>query len=250
MHTQAQSRVAAIVGALGLLVVIAPSAGAQTDLGRWSVSFDAGMQMALTGDVHSGGSGRVLNLPTSVDAKSYGDVFGPGFFWAAGLGYGVGERGELRVQAAYTANPAERLQVGTVAGLPLFGEFEDYKALAMDFGYRHYVGARDRRVRPFFGGAAGFTRVDRIRSTFSVPAANVTLPNVNFYDNSTVLSFNGYGGVQFPLSGRVSLQALADFRWHGDLNPVDGLAGTGLEPINDKSRRWSMPVTGGVTVRF
>ena len=33
----------------------------------------------------------------------------------------------------------------------------------------------------------------------------------------------------------------------GDL---DGLAGTGLEGINDESRRWSMPITGGITVRF
>jgi hypothetical protein len=36
----------------------------------------------------------------------------------------------------------------------------------------------------------------------------------------------------------------------GDANDLDGLAGTGLESINDESRRWSMPITGGITVRF
>ncbi len=233
-----------------LLALGAPAAAAQTELGRWSVSFDAGVQLALAGDAHTGGSGRVLNLPASVSAKSYGDVFGQGFYWAAGLGYGVGERGEIRVQGAYTANPAEQLQVGTVANFPLLADFEDYKAFAMDFGYRQYLSARDRRVRPFFGGGAGFTRVDRIRGTFSVPAAGATLPNVGFYDASTVPSFNANGGVQFAVSSRLLFQGLADFRWHGDLNDQDGLAGTGLEGLNDEGRRWTLPVTGGVTVRF
>jgi hypothetical protein len=41
-----------------------------------------------------------------------------------------------------------------------------------------------------------------------------------------------------------------DFRWYGDLTPVDGLAGTGLESINDESRRWSMPLTVGAVFRF
>ena len=237
-------------GVAVMLALVAPSVAAQTNPGPWSVSFDAGVQMALSGDAHTGGSGRVLNLPTSVSAKSYGDVFGQGFYWAAGLGYAVGERGEFRVQGAYTANPAEQLQVGTVADLPLLAQFDDYKAFAMDVGYRQYLSARDRRMRPFVGGGAGFTRVDRIRSTFTVPAASVTLPNVDFYGASTVPSFNANGGVQFGLSSRLFFQALADFRWHGDLDGQDGLAGTGLEGLNDEGRRWTMPVTGGITVRF
>jgi hypothetical protein len=58
------------------------------------------------------------------------------------------------------------------------------------------------------------------------------------------------GGVQIDLSNRLALQGGVDLKWHGDAGDRDGLAGTGLEPINDKSRRWSMPITGGVTVRF
>lgn len=41
-----------------------------------------------------------------------------------------------------------------------------------------------------------------------------------------------------------------DLRWHGDLNPIDGLGGTGLESLNDETRRWSAPVTAGVVLRF
>jgi hypothetical protein len=46
------------------------------------------------------------------------------------------------------------------------------------------------------------------------------------------------------------IQAGVDFRWHGDLEPIDGLAGTGLEAINDETRRWSMPITVGAVIRF
>lgn len=244
------TRITTFAATAACLALGPAAAQAQNDPGPWSISFDAGVQLAIAGDAHAGGSGRVLDLPASVTSKSYGDVFGPGFFWAAGLGYGLGERGELRVQGAYTANPAERLQVGTVASMPLFGAFDDYKAFSMDFGYRHYLAPSERRIRPFLGGAAGFTRVDRIRSTFTVPSANVTLPNVRFYEVSTVPSFNANGGLQVAVTSRLSFQALADFRWHGDLTDDDGLAGTGLERINDESRRWTMPVTGGVTVRF
>jgi hypothetical protein len=230
-------------------MLVALSAGdARAQSYPWSVSFDLGTQVALTGDVHGGGSGTVLGLPTQVEARSYGDVYGNGVFWAAGLGYRVGDAGEIRVQGSYTANPADRLQVGTVAGVPLFALFDDYKAFGMDFGYRQYFGTA--MARPYVGASGGFVRVDTIQSEFSVPAASVVLPNVNMYDTSVVPSVGAGGGVQISLSDRIAVQGGVEFKWQGDATDLDGLAGTGLERINDESRRWSMPITGGITVRF
>jgi hypothetical protein len=223
------------------------TASAQTT-GPWSISFDLGAEIAVSGDVHGGATGTVLGLPTQVEARSYGDVYGAGFYWAAGFGYRVGQSGEFRVQGSYTDNPAERLQVGTVAGLPLMALFDDYKAFGMDFGYRQYLSAG--RARPFVGASAGFTRLDMVRSEFSVPAAGVVLSDVDFFESSTVPSFAVGGGVQVHLTDRFAVEGGVDLRWHGDFADRDGLAGTGLEPINDESRRWAMPVTGGVTVRF
>jgi hypothetical protein len=34
------------------------------------------------------------------------------------------------------------------------------------------------------------------------------------------------------------------------MSAVDGLAGTGLETINDNSSRWTMPIVFGVRTRF
>lgn len=228
---------------------LAASTAAQAQVNSpWSVSFDAGVQTAATGNAHGGATGRVLNLATSVTEKTYGDVYGPGFYWAAGVGYRVTENGEIRVQGSYTANGADRLQVGTVAGLQLNAAFADYKAFGMDFGYRQYYGSG--RLRPFAGASAGFTRVSAIDATLTVPAASVTLADVPFYSDSTVASVGLSGGAQMRLNDRLAVQAVVDFRWHGDLTQNEGLAGTGLETINDESRRWALPISAGLTVRF
>jgi len=230
-------------------LMVALSAGnVRAQSNPWSVSFDLGTQVALNGDVHVDGSGTVLDLPTQVEARSYEDIYGNGFYWATGLGYRVGDAGEIRVQGSYTNNPAERLQVGTVAGLPLFALFDDYTAFGMDFGYRQYFGTA--QVRPYVGAGGGFVRVDTIQSEFSVPEAGVVLSNVDMYDTSVVPSVGAGGGVQINLSDRFAIQGGIEFKWQGDANDLDGLAGTGLESINDESRRWSMPITGGITVRF
>ena len=243
--TQMTIRKCALAAAMVTLVGIT-DANAQT--GPWSVSFDLGAQVAVSGDVHAGAAGQVLGLPTQVESRSYGDVYGTGFYWAAGLGYRLGPAGELRVQGAYTSNPAERLQVGNVAGLPLFGLFDDYKAFGMDAGYRQYLGTA--AVRPYVGASIGFVRLAEVTSEFTVPAAGVVLPNVAFLKSSTVPAFGVGAGVQVDISDMFAVQGGVDFRWHGDAADEDGLAGTGLDEINDESRRWSMPITGGITVRF
>jgi hypothetical protein len=235
------------VAAIAAAAVLAAMPAAAQDA-RVTVSFDAGGQVPVSGDVHAGGSGRVLTLPTQVSARTYGDVYGTGFYWAAGLGFRVSRLGEVRVQGSYTSNPAEQLQVGTVAGLPLLALFDDYKAFGMDFGYRQYLSSGT--VQPFVGGSVGFTRVAAAQAEFSVPAASVVLPNVDFLDDSTVASFGGSAGVLVNVSRNLAFQGGIELRWHGDAGDVDGLAGTGLEAINDETRRWAMPITAGVTVKF
>ena len=231
-----------------VLAAVLWAADARAQSSPWSVSFDLGAQVPVSGDVHGAGSGQVLGLPTQVESRSYDDVYGSGFGWAAGVGYRLGGTGEFRIQGSYTSNPAERLQVGSVAGLPLFALFDDYKAFGMDFGYRQYFGSG--KARPFVGASGGFVRIEEVRSEFSVPDAGVVLSEVGFYGSSIVPSFGAGGGMQISLSDMVALQGGIEFKWQGDAEDNDGLAGTGLESINDESRRWSLPVTGGITFRF
>ena len=39
-------------------------------------------------------------------------------------------------------------------------------------------------------------------------------------------------------------------RFNSGLSQIDSLRGTGLESINDKSSRWTMPITFGIRVNF
>lgn len=230
------------------LVAMAVPAAAQSP--RWSVAFNVGTDIPLSGNVHDGGTGRVLGLPTTVEARDYNDIYGNPFTWLVDLGFLATGSGEVRARLFRTAANAERVQVGLVTTLPLFAEFDRYEALGMDVGYRQYLSPASSAVRPYAGASVGFVNIDTINSTFSVPAANVVLSSVPMYDSSTVMTFAASAGVLVPVGTHFAVQGGVDFRWHDDLDPVDGLAGTGLEPINDQSRRWSMPITIGAVVRF
>ena len=63
-------------------------------------------------------------------------------------------------------------------------------------------------------------------------------------------TFGGSAGVQVGINEWLAVQGGADFQWHGAIGDVEGLAGTGLESINDETSRWSMPVTVGIVIRF
>ena len=232
----------------GAVTVASGSAAAQER--PWSLSFDLGSDVALSGDLHAGGSGAVLGLPTTVEARSYGDVYGSPFSWAAALGYALSPGGEVRGRVSYTSTSADPLQVGTVAGLALLGAFDEYQRFGVDVGYRQYFGSSARTLRPFVGGSVGFASVDTINATFRVPAAGVTLPDVPFLESSVVPTFGGSAGLQVGINEWLAVQGGADFQWHGSIGDVEGLAGTGLESINDETSRWSMPVTVGLSVRF
>lgn len=238
-------RVRTFVAMFAALAAAAVPAAAQSP--RYSLSFDLGADRALTGDVHAGGTGTVLGLPTRVGARSFGDIYETPMKWGVTFGAHVGESTELRTRVFRTSADSIRTQVGDVASLPLFAEFARYRGTGVEFGVRQYYGLS---VRPYAGASVGFVRVDAIPSTFSVPAAAVTLADVPMYEDSTLLTFALSGGVLVPIGARFGLQGGVDFRWMDNLSPVDGLAGTGLEPINDKTRRWSLPITFGAVVRF
>jgi len=246
-HIMKTARISVVLCAL---TAAAAPAFAQTSDRPWSVSFDVGTERALSGDLHGGSNGTVLGLPTQVAARTYNDIYGMGFQWTAGLGYAISPSGELRARFSWAKSTADRLKVGTVANFDLLGQFDDDKSMGFDVGYLQYLGGADRRLRPYVGVFGGVSRVDAIKAEFTVPAASVTLPGVDMYEESTVPVFGANAGLQARLSDGVFLQVGADLRWRADLSPKDGLAGTGLEGINDKSRRWSLPISAGLTIRF
>lgn len=217
--------------------------------GRWTVTFTGGATVPAGGEFHEGGRGTVLGLVTTVDAKKTGDIFDPGIGWRAGLGYGVSRHVELFGDFAWKRASSSELSVGNVASLDLRATFGDYTSYGLDAGMRYHF-RPDAEMSPYVTALAGFRRVEAIPGTFSVPAAGVTLRDTPFFDDSTVPVFGGDVGVLFALSPRFSLGAEGGLRYHTDLAQVEGLAGTGLENLNDAGSNWSVPISGVVRFAF
>lgn len=239
------------IGMFALLTMMPVAASAQDAgvKGQVSLTLRGGLEPHLSGDVHDGGTGRVLNLPTIVEARSWRDVYDSVFRGGGGLGYGVTENLEVIGNASFGRGSADELQVGTVAGLVLNAQFADYEDLSFEGGLRYHFAPNDT-INPYVNVVGGLRRVSAIPATLTVPAAGVTLADTPFYDDSTVGLFGGDIGVAFTVRPNVSLGAEAGLRWQGALKGLEGLAGTGLENINDVGQRWSLPVSAVLTFRF
>ena len=213
------------------------------------MSLQGGTDIEISGDLHDGGSGTVLALPTLVEARSFGDVYDAGFRGQSldRLRHRPEERGVP--PRVLLQDGSETLQVGTVAGLALNADFADYKEWGAELGYRYYFSA-DQPFKPYLGLAAGLRFVGELPSTFSVPAAGVVLNDVPFYDSSTVGVFGADLGFAYDLNASFALGIEAGLRYQTGLSDLEGLAGTGLEPINDVGSRWSLPVLATLTFRF
>jgi hypothetical protein len=236
--------------AVAAVATLVPSAESAEGIeGRWSVSLQGGTDVEVSGNVHEGGSGTVLALPTSVEARAFSDVYDPSFRGQASIGYGVGPRSEVFLRGSYYKTSSNTLQVGTVAGLVLNADFADYEEWGGELGYRYYFTA-DQPLKPYLSLVAGLRSISELPSTFSVPAAGVVLSDVPFYEKSTVAVFGGDLGFSYDVSENVGLGIEAGLRYQSGPSDVEGLAGTGLEPINDTGSRWSVPVLATVTFRF
>lgn len=240
---------------LGLLALLSLPATARAQEGtspiegRWSLSFRGGLDLPLGGDVHAGGVGSVLGLPTTVDAKNYGDVYGTTFRGEAQIGYGVSERVELFASGSYAKKSADLLRVGNVAGLDLNAQFGDYEEIGLEGGMRYFL-RPESTVKPYLSLSGGVRFLESNTPTFSVPAAEVTLRDVPFYDRSTVATAAAMLGVRYDVNRTVSIGVETGPRYQGKPDNLSTLVGTGLESINDTGDRWSMPVLFTATLRF
>lgn len=217
--------------------------------GRWSLSLRGGAALPLAGDVHGGGAGTVLGLPTTVKARDYGDVYGTAFRGEGQLGYGVSERAELFVGGTYEKKSAEPVRVGDVAGLALNAQFGEYKEIGVEAGMRYFLSTRST-IKPYLSVAGGVRFLESNSPTFSVPAAAVILPDVPFYDSSTVATGAVGVGLRYEVARRFSVGVETGPRYQSKPTNLATLTGTGLESINDAGDRWSMPVLFTATLQF
>jgi hypothetical protein len=235
-----------------IALIFPASAHAQTPSENtpWSVEGEIGWAFPVSGNILSAGIGRINDQATVINAQTYGDVYGTGVAYQFGAGYMLDERNEVLGSFAFQSVGADLQQIGTIANVPLYATFDRYRTIEFEAGYRRYFADRAERLRPFGGVNLGVAVIREIDADLAAPALNQTLNVTNFYDRTGAFTFGFSGGVLYALSDRIDVKGELGFHHTSGLSQIEGLAGTGLENVNDNSGRWTMPLTLGARVRF
>jgi hypothetical protein len=240
------------VAAFCLSIVCLPAeAAAQAPVeSRWSVDASIGWDNSVSGDFLAAGIGELEGAPIVIQSTSFGDVYGTGALWQFGAGYAIDAINEVRGQFTYQRVGSDAVTLGT-AGLSNFvGTFDDYKVSTFDAGYRHYFAYPDMKLRPYAGATIGVAIIPEIDGIFAAPQAGIVRYQTDLYDGTAAFSFGVNGGLLYALSPQFDVTAQIGLRHNSGLAEIDDLEGTGLGDINDKSARWTLPITFGVRFKF
>jgi len=217
---------------------------------RWSFDVGIGFDNSISGNINSGAIGTLNNQAVVFTKNTYENVYGTGFHLRFGGGYMPNEATELRAAFTYQSLGADLTRMGDVGLSNLYGQYDDYKTLGLDFGYRRYSSQRWGPVTPYAEGTLGIAFIDEIDVVLAAPQANVVQNANDFYDRTAAFTLGVNGGILVPIAARVDLDVHVGLRYVTGLSEVDALVGTGLEAINDDSARWTIPFVIGIRTRF
>jgi hypothetical protein len=242
-----------------LLLFLAPAAFAQpapaytdpTEVRyRWAVEFGIGWDNSISGNINSSGIGRLNNQPVVILKNSYEDVYGSGLHMKFGGGYLIDEISEVRGTFTFQSLDADLTPMGDIGTSKLYGQYADYQSFGLDLGFRIYGKGQDSTVRPYAEATAGIAFIDETDVVLVAPTAGIAGNATDFYDRTAAFALGGNAGVLWQAAEQVGVFAQLGLRWVSGMSEVDSLEGTGLETINDKSSRWTVPFLVGVRARF
>jgi hypothetical protein len=232
------------------LVFVPAAASAQTVQPRWSAEVSLGWDIGISGDFLSAGIGTLNGVPVVFDSQPFDEVYGNGLIWQFGAGYMLDELNEVRAQVSYQGVGADVAELGTAGAFGLVATFDDYSAWSIEAGYRRYFLLAQERLKPFFGATLGVSIISEIDGALASPQAGLERYATDFYDGTAALTLGASGGLLYNLNERLDVTGQLGFRYNSGLAAIDAFEGTGLEDVNDKSSRWTMPITFGLRVKF
>ena len=216
---------------------------------RISIDFGMGWDNGVSGNINSSGVGRINNQTAVVLKNKYEDVYGTGLHLRFGGGYMLGARNEARVAITIQSLDADLVQLGEIGASTLYGQYADYQSVGLDFGLRHYSDLKPS-LQSYAEASIGIAFIDETDVVLVAPQANLSGNATDFYDRTAAFSFAGNIGLLWQLAPKYGVFGQLGLRYVTGMSEVDGLAGTGLETINDKSGRWTLPFLFGVRARF
>jgi len=216
----------------------------------WTAEFAIGWDNGITGNINSSGIGSINNQVVVITRNSYNDVYGAGLHLRFGGGYLFKPDTEARVTFTFQSLDADYVvPMGDYGASNLYGQYSDYQTFGIDFGLRRYADIRPK-VRAYGEGTIGLGFVDKTDVTLVAPGANLVGQATDFYDQTTAFTFSVNVGMLVQTNERMGFFGQLGIRRTSGLAEVDDLVGTGLDTINDKSQRWTLPFIGGVQFRF
>jgi len=236
---------AVIAAALGA----ASPASAQPAASRWSADVGFGLDNSISGNINSSGVGLINNQAVVVLKNPYENVYGTGLHFKFGGGYMIDDVTDVRVTFTFQSLDADLTPLGDIGTSKLYAQYADYQSFGLDAGLRRYVDLAPK-VRAYGEGTIGLAFIDETDVILVAPTANLSRDATDFYDRTAAFTLGGNAGVLFQAAERVGVYGQIGLRYVSGMSSVDGLAGTGLETINDKSSRWTMPFIAGVRLRF
>jgi hypothetical protein len=217
---------------------------------RFAFDFGFGLDVSVNGNVNSGAIGDFQGEATAILPNPYGEVYGTGLHLRFGGSYLLDDESEVRGVFTYQSADADLVRLGDVGASSLYGQYSDYKTLALDFGYRRYVPIPDTRFRVYGEATIGLAFIDEINVLLAAPQLDLIVDQTDFYDQTAAFTWGINGGVLFPIAEQLDLNLQAGLRRVSGLSEVDQLVGTGLEEINNDSARLTFPIVVGARIRF
>jgi len=233
------------------LLGLSSSAQAQTSSSPWSVDFAIGWDNDIAGSINSSAIGTLNNQSVVILKNTYEDVYGTGLHLRGGVGYQPnGTNREYRATLTFQSLDADDVvPMGDIGLSKLYAKYSDYQAFSLDLGIREYYDLRSR-LQGYADGTVGLGFVDKIDAQLVAPSANLNRQANDLYDQSVAFSIGANGGLLFQQTDRLGLFVQMGLRWVSGLAEVDDLVGTGLETLNDKSSRWTVPFLVGARLKF
>jgi hypothetical protein len=242
----------AIILSLVVLSLLGVSANAQAQAApdqRWSAELAIGWDNSISGNINSSGVGTINNQAVVILKNSYEDVYGTGLHLRFGGGYMLNEDSEVRVGFTFQSLDADLTPMGDIGVSRLYGQYQDYQSFGIDVGLRQYATFRPGLLG-YGEGTIGLAFIDETDVVLVAPQANIAGRATDFYDKTSAFTLGANVGLLFEMSERMGAFTQLGFRYVTGMSEVDGLVGTGLETINDKSARWTIPFVVGVRARF
>jgi hypothetical protein len=239
-----------IAGVVIVLTVFVPSAAsAQGMEGTRSASVSLGTGIGLSGNVIDEAVGTIQGTPAVFVEQAYSNHYSDSFRIKFIGNYGLDYNKEAFAAFAYgKSNGTERV-TGSVGGFPLYTRFSNGDAFDIEGGLRYYF-LPEGPTRTYVAGVIGLRFLQSTDVTVIVRELGLTFSDVPYFKSSTLFLFGGDAGISRDLSDTLAIGAEIGLRFQPKPGAEIVFEDPSLAPVNDTGSRWSLPISGFLTVRF